>query len=122
MLPGEILFLSLCLVYAAFSVLVGVKWLRVAQREHYIAGWTDKIARHWVSVRPTSWLPIVVAAVLGVASVYTPANLGWLTILLWSVALFASAWWPTGMGFRGRSSKLQWTPRARRLAGIWVFV
>ena len=103
-----------------FFVLSGVRWIRVAQREHYIPGWTDAIARHWLVVRPLSWIPLVVAAVIVIASALT-ANAVALNVG-WAIAIVVSAWWPSGMKFRGTSSKLQWTARARRLALVWAIV
>ncbi len=103
-----------------FFVLSGVRWIRVAQREHYIPGWTDAIARHWLAVRPLSWIPLVVAAVIVIASALT-ANAVALNVG-WAIAIVVSAWWPSGMKFRGTSSKLQWTARARRLALVWAIV
>ena len=29
--------------YLVFTAFVGVKWIRVAQREHYVFGWTERI-------------------------------------------------------------------------------
>lgn len=119
---GDALFIVLSFVYLVFSVLVGVKWLRVAQREHYIPGWTNTIAVKWTKVRPTAWWPIVASALLGVWSVFPIGGAGWVTLVFWAIALLVSAWWPAGLGFRGRSSKLQWTARSRRLAVAWAFL
>ncbi|MCW2670714.1 MAG: hypothetical protein JWO27_2611 [Frankiales bacterium] len=96
----------LCL---AATVLGTPRWLRVAQREHYVPGtvtWTDQL---WLSrsrVSAALLLPVLGAFVLG---------------------LFSSDWWfvaaavlaqltPVGLPYRGRTSRLAWTPRARRLS------
>ena len=118
--PTEVLSFLPVVAYGVLSVLLGIKWIRVAQREHYIPGWVDTIARHWVSVRPLSRWPLFASVVL--------SSLGLALFGMWAVnafvavALVVTAWWPAGIGFRGRSSKLQWTVRARRLAAIWAVV
>jgi UDP-N-acetylmuramoyl-tripeptide--D-alanyl-D-alanine ligase len=102
--------------------LVGVKWLRVAQREHYVPGWTEKIARHWLTARPSSRWPLLIVAIVAAVAVLITDVIGNYSSLAIVVALVISVLWPIGLGFRGTSAKLQWTARARRLAGIWVVV
>jgi len=113
------------LTYLVFTGFVGVKWIRVAQREHYVFGWTERIAAGWGKSRPTSRWPLFVTGVVGTTLVAL-AVLGlvfepW-SLLLAALAIGISALWPWGLGFRGTSSKLQWTARAKRLAVIWVVV
>jgi UDP-N-acetylmuramoyl-tripeptide--D-alanyl-D-alanine ligase len=111
--------------YLVFTGFIGVKWLRVAQREHYIFSWTERIAAGWGKARPSSLWPLLVttligAALLGLGSaglVFEP----WSTLAA-AVAVGISALWPWGLGFRGTTSKLQWTARAKRLAIIWLVV
>ncbi|MDX6215518.1 MAG: UDP-N-acetylmuramoyl-tripeptide--D-alanyl-D-alanine ligase [Frankiales bacterium] len=107
--------IALCLLA---TVLGAPRWLRVAQREHYLAGtasWADQL---WLSRSRLSALlvvPVLAAFVLG---------------------LLGSDWWfvvaavlaqltPVGLPYRGRTSKLAWTPRVRRLSillGLLVLV
>ena len=111
--------------YMVFTGFIGVKWLRVAQREHYIFSWTERIAAGWGKARPSSLWPLLAttligAALLGLGSaglVFEP----WPTLAA-AVAVGISALWPWGLGFRGTSAKLQWTARAKRLAIIWLVV
>lgn len=89
---------------AALSLL---RWLRVAQREHYLAG-VGRFALRWWASGPRS---IALAAVgLGglVASGWTP----WGAVVTAAVAAAG----PPGLGVRGRTSRLAWTPRLFRLA------
>lgn len=113
------------ITYVVFTAFVGVKWIRVAQREHYIVGWTDRIASGWGKARPLSSWPLVTTALIGTGLVILGAsNLvfePWSTVAA-AVALSVSAVWPWGLGFRGTSAKLQWTARAKRLALIWLAV
>ena len=58
------------------AVLSGIRWLRVAHREHYLAGSVVRFARRWWSLGPNRVLGAaavagLVAAALGV----TPAGL-----------------------------------------------
>ena len=111
--------------YLVFTGFIGVKWLRVAQREHYVFGWTERIAAGWGKSRALSVWPFVASVVLaaGVATFLFYGVLGPLFPLpAVSIVLGISALWPWGLGFRGTTSKLQWTARAKRLAVIWLAV
>jgi UDP-N-acetylmuramoyl-tripeptide--D-alanyl-D-alanine ligase len=111
--------------YLVFTGFIGVKWLRVAQREHYVFGWTERIAAGWGKSRALSVWPFVASVVLaaGVAALLFYGVLGPLFPLpAVSIVLGISALWPWGLGFRGTTSKLQWTARAKRLAVIWLAV
>lgn len=111
--------------YLVFTGFIGVKWIRVAQREHYVFGWTERIAAGWGRSRPTSRWPLMVTLTMGAGLlalgtmdlVFEP----WSTVAA-AVAVGISALWPWGLGFRGTTSKLQWTSRAKRLAVIWLIV
>ncbi len=90
----------------------GLRWLRVAQREHYLAGSSTRFAARWWTVAPLN-------AALGVA-----ALAGAVTSLWWTLAGLATAVavavGPVGLGVRGRSSPLAWTRRLRTLAAVWL--
>jgi UDP-N-acetylmuramoyl-tripeptide--D-alanyl-D-alanine ligase len=105
----------LCLLVTAAGA---PRWRRVAPREHYLGGsatWTDQL---WVSRS-------------------LPSALLWLPVLgFFAGGLLSSDWWflasavlaqltPVGLPYRGRTSKLAWTPRVRRLSvalGLLVVV
>ena len=96
--------LGACLL-AAFPA--GLRWLRVAQREHYLAGSVAVFASRW-------WTS---GALNGVLLALMVAGL---------VGSWWSAWWaflvpaaqlgPIGLSIRGRTSPLAWTARLRRVA------
>ena len=98
-------------VFVAFAAALagGLRWLRVAQREHYMAGSAVRFARRW-------WLSgaanaaLLAAALIGAIGVWWWPPLGWLTL-----ALVVG---PVGLGLRGVSSPLRWTPRLRRLGTL----
>ncbi|MCU1600932.1 MAG: hypothetical protein JWO22_1641 [Frankiales bacterium] len=94
------------------------RWLRVAQREHYLPGtvtWTDQL---WLSRSRVS--AALVAGVL-VAFVAGVLSSDW-----WFLAAAVLAQLtPVGLPYRGRTAQLAWTPRIRRLSivlGLLVLV
>jgi UDP-N-acetylmuramoyl-tripeptide--D-alanyl-D-alanine ligase len=87
------------------------RWLRVAQREHYLpwaVTWTEQL---WLARDRRSvllWVPVIV---------------------LFGLGLFGNDWYyvaaavlaqvpPLGLPYRGRTSRLSWTPRLRRLCVV----
>lgn len=92
------------------TALAGLRWLRVAQREHYHAGSAIRFAlRWWLGNGPNRLL--LGAAVLGVALVPLTPAAGF-------AASAAIAVGPFGLGLKGRTSKLAWTRRLKTLAGV----
>jgi UDP-N-acetylmuramoyl-tripeptide--D-alanyl-D-alanine ligase len=90
------------------AALAGIRWLRVAQREHYLPGSVLRFAGRWWSLGPNRLL--AAAAIVGLAAAavqVTPAGL---------VAAGAVACGPFGLTLRGRTSKLAWTRRLKTLA------
>lgn len=95
-------------------VLGAGRWLRVAQREHYIAPWVSRMAWLWLRVRPINAVLAVVAIVLALVALIPTAYLAVVPALLILAVL------PWGLSNRGRSKKLIWTWRLRRLLLVWV--
>jgi UDP-N-acetylmuramoyl-tripeptide--D-alanyl-D-alanine ligase len=95
----------------AAAVAGAVRWLRIAQREHYIAGSVTRFAvRWWLSGLWNRALGCSLA--LGVAAAWA----GW-----WEGAVAAaviSLLGPVGLSYRGSSSKLVWTRRLRTVAAV----
>ena len=92
----------------------GLRWLRVAQREHYLAGSAARFAARWWRSTPLNLVLAVVAVAAAVASLWWPlAGLG--------VAVVVAAG-PLGLTLRGRTSALAWTRRLRTLAAVWAVV
>ena len=104
--------------WVAFSVLVlslvpaGMRWLRVAQREHYLAGSVLRFARRWWTIRPDN----VALAVVGVVGLVLSA---W-----WPLAALATAVvvivGPLGLSPKGRTSSLVLTRRLKTLGAVWL--
>lgn len=95
-----------------------IRWLRVAQREHYLGGSVATFARRW-------WFVSVLNATMVVAALAS-----WIAMSFWPptgvIAASVACVGPIGLGLRGRTSKLAWTARLRRVAigvvVIWAVV
>ncbi len=93
----------------AALVPAGLRWLRVAQREHYLPGATTRFAwRWWRSVGVNLGLLALALAGVVLACFWPPAGLA-------TAVVGAAA--PLGLSWRGRTSPLVWTRRLRSLAG-----
>ncbi len=89
-----------------------LRWLRVAQREHYLPG-VQRFAVRWWSTRPVNVGLAVVAIGAAVATAFVPP----VAILATAVIVVG----PLGLDLKGRTSTLVWTDRARRLAVLVAF-
>ena len=96
-------------VLLAAGLVAALRWLRVGQREHYIAWSVTRFERRWWRSSPLNAALGSVAAGTAVAAVWWP----WAALPA-GAGLLA---WPLGLGLRGRTAPLAWTPRLRRLAG-----
>ena len=85
-----------------------VRWLRVAQREHYLAGSATRFAMRWWLSSPVNVALSFLTLFLGVATLWITASSLGVSILM-IVA-------PLGLSLRGRTSRLVWTRRLRLLA------
>jgi UDP-N-acetylmuramoyl-tripeptide--D-alanyl-D-alanine ligase len=89
-------------------VLAGLRWLRVAQREHYLAGAASRFAWRWWVGAPLDASLAAVAVAGALASVAEPATA--------CATAVVAAVGPFGLGLRGRTSPLAWTRRLRTVA------
>lgn len=95
------------------ATLAGVRWLRVAQREHYLPGAATRFALRWWALGANKVLALAVAAGI-VTSVRSSVAA--------VVACGAVAVGPFGLTLRGRTARLAWTRRLRTLAGVWALL
>lgn len=93
-------------VCAAAAVPAILRWLRVAQREHYLAPSVTRFAIRWWGNGPIN-LGLSMLSVIGVVGSSFALWLGFLV----PVAQFG----PIGLSVKGRTSPLAWTARLRRL-------
>lgn len=98
------------------SVPAGLRWLRIAQREHYLAPAVSRFAGRWWMNGPINQFLLAVAAAGVIGGLYVP-------LLAFLVPL--SQVGPLGLSVKGTSSPLAWTSRLKRLAaaaGLLVLV
>jgi len=98
---------------AAISVILAdLRWLRVAQREHYLPGAVARFGWRWWTSTPLNIALAVVAVVsTGIATVAPAAALA-------SAAVVAMG--PAGLRLRGRTSRLAWTRRMSQVGLVIV--
>ncbi|MGF1618428.1 MAG: Mur ligase family protein [Acidimicrobiia bacterium] len=94
---------------ALAAIAAGLRWLRIAQREHYLAPAATRFSLRWWCSGPYNPL-LLLMAVAGVAGTLVDSRLGLLTAL--------SQVGPIGLSIRGRTSPLSWTARLRRVAAL----
>lgn len=97
----------LAVACAVASVPGGLRWLRVAQREHYLAGEVTKSQRRWSSSRPVN-LTLEIVGWAGAIGAIVDVRWGFLVVL--------AQVGPVGLSIRGVTSPLAWTDRLRRVA------
>lgn len=113
--PEFVIGLLALVIAFGVAVLNGLKWLRVAQRVHYLPGEVSRIERLWFDRRPQGALVVGVSVLVAIVSsqVQVAEALGWLAVPAAAVMLLT----PWGLSFRGVTSPLSWTARARRAYG-----
>jgi UDP-N-acetylmuramoyl-tripeptide--D-alanyl-D-alanine ligase len=100
----------LALACALAAVPAGLRWLRVAQREHYLAGEVTIFANRWRRSSPLNFLADVLG-LAGIVAVLLSENVLWAFLVP-----VVSVLWPIGLTVKGRTSRLAWTDRLRRVA------
>lgn len=101
--------IPLVILVAAF-VVTALRWLRVAQREHYVAGSVVRFAVRWWTSSTTNVVAFVAAAF------FVFLSRGFIYSSLGAVLILVATPW--GFSLRGRTSRLDWTRRLRSLAGV----
>lgn len=103
-------------VFATVAALVGsVRWLRIAQREHYIPGSVTRFAIRWWLSRPWNiglFAALVVGAIAGIAGYWEGT----------AAAAVISLGAPVGLSYRGWSARLAWTRRLKVLAATTLLL
>jgi UDP-N-acetylmuramoyl-tripeptide--D-alanyl-D-alanine ligase len=95
---------------AAACVPAGLRWLRVAQREHYLPGSVTRFAGRWWRSTAAN------LALAGVAVVAAGLSVVWPVAGVAVAGVVAGG--PLGLTLRGRTSPLSWTRRLRTLAAV----
>ncbi len=98
----------LAVACAVAAVPGGLRWLRVAQREHYLPSVTTFAFRWWAS----GWVNFVLFTLAVVGA------LGALFQSWWGLLVIFAQVGPVGLSISGRTSPLSWTTRLRRVAAV----
>jgi UDP-N-acetylmuramoyl-tripeptide--D-alanyl-D-alanine ligase len=105
----DLLIPILCL---AASLVAAPRWLRIAQREHYLPRSVTRFAIRWWSAGEVNLL-LALAALTASLSAFSLSVMALVTAVLTVVA-------PLGLSLWGRTSKLAWTRRLRTVAAVFV--
>ena len=97
-------------VSAVAAVASGLRWLRVAQREHYLPLEVSKFARRWTAASVWNRLLDVAAFAGAVGAIFFDER--------WAFVVAAAQIGPIGLSIRGTSAPLAWTDRLKRLAAL----
>ncbi|MFP3883279.1 MAG: Mur ligase family protein [Actinomycetota bacterium] len=104
---------ALAAACAAASVAAGLRWLRVAQREHYLPWSASRFQWKWWISSPAN-MALAAASLTGV--------LGSLFHPVWGFLVPLAQIGPFGLPVRGVTSPLAWTSRLRRVAIVSAVV
>ncbi|HJQ75895.1 MAG TPA: UDP-N-acetylmuramoyl-tripeptide--D-alanyl-D-alanine ligase [Acidimicrobiia bacterium] len=104
---------ALAVAVVLASIPAGLRWLRVAQREHYHAGSVGRFQWRWWRSSPVNNLVALVSVVGLVGSIFH---------VMWGFLVPLAQFGPIGLPVRGATSPLAWTPRLRRLAIVTAVV
>jgi UDP-N-acetylmuramoyl-tripeptide--D-alanyl-D-alanine ligase len=99
-------------VLLAGAAAATLRWLRVGQREHYLPWSVGRFEWRWFRHSMANLGLGLATAGAVIATIWWPY-----AALPGAAGLVA---WPLGLGLRGRTARLAWTPRMRRLAGAAV--
>ncbi len=94
---------------AVASVPSGLRWLRVAQREHYLPRSVTRFAIRWWTTRTVN-LVLAAIAITGLVGTVFDVRFGFLVA--------AAQIGPVGLSVTGETSPLAWTSRMKRVAGL----
>ncbi len=107
----QIIVAVICLVASVPALL---RWLRVAQREHYIPDSTSRFAYRWWVSSPINAL----LALFGCAGIVVSSRFPLAALASAVVTIVA----PIGLSIKGSSSPLAWTRRLKTLAAVSVLI
>jgi len=99
----------LAIACATASIPAGLRWLRVAQREHYLPGSVNRFQWRWWRSSPMNNAIDLVATVGVIGSVFDPR---------WGFLVAIAQIGPVGLPVRGVTSPLAWTNRLGRVASV----
>jgi UDP-N-acetylmuramoyl-tripeptide--D-alanyl-D-alanine ligase len=115
MVPVLVLLAGLLAVLAAIPI--AARWVRVAQREHYVPGSLSRMAWLWLLREPATAPTTVVVLGMIAAAVLSPLPALQIAPL---AAIVLLGLVPFGLRVRGTSKPLAITARVQRLLVVWI--
>lgn len=100
---------------ALAAVPAGLRWLRVAQREHYLAGEVTRSAARWRRAMGINYVVELAGFAAMFAMIVHDRRWGFVVPVIAAV-------WPIGLSIKGVTSPLAWTDRLRRLAAVTALI
>src|SRR5579883_3319639 len=91
------------------SLISNLKYLRLAQREHYISGYVIKFWLRWLKFNLSYLLLLISIFLIAISGKFFAFAV---------VAIIINLFLPIGLKFRGTTSKLVWTKRLYTLAAV----
>lgn len=110
----ELIHFFVLILFTFSSIINSIRWSRVAQREHYIAGYVTKFYFRWIKLFPYNKILFAVSILLFLVSLWTPVT----AILLAILNLII----PLGLSFNPRTSKVKYTERLKRLNILYILL
>ena len=89
----------------------GLRWLRVGQREHYLAGSVSRFFCRWLRLDLQYGIAAAVIALAVATSGLDNPNVAILVMAVFIVG-------PGGLSFTGETSKLEWTTRLKKVGAV----
>jgi len=128
LLPVLVFVLPVFALAVLAAVPIAARWIRVAQREHYVPGWVSRMAGLWWRTELVSLVLYLAAAACTAGALVVPVFLlgadsqaGLIVATVSPVlAIVLLSLLPLGLPVRGTSSKLALTARVKRLLVVWI--
>ena len=105
---------ALWIAAAGACGLAGLRWLRVAQREHYLSLTVTRFAWRWWNTHAANRM-LLVAGLVAVGFAFLYPAIGLATAVVVAIG-------PLGLSITGRTAPLRWTTRLRRLAATTAVI
>ena len=103
---------AILFLYYVSSLINGIRWSRIAQREHYIPGSISRFYFRWIKLNKINYfLSIVFLLVIFLSLMYEFASI---------LSIFVGLVFPYGISYSTRTSNIDITPRLKRLFLVYV--
>ena len=108
----SILHWTILFLYYVCSLVNGLRWSRIAQREHYIPGSVTRFYFRWIKLNKINYLfSIFFLLAIFLSLMYEFASV---------VSIFLGLIFPYGISYSSRTSKVDITPRLKRLFIVYI--